>query len=80
MTWLGGPDEIIVADRQARPELAVTGDDAVGERDRRDPELGGRALDLLAMLIAARQKADVPARRAPVARHGVGHDGRVGVA
>src|SRR5262249_45741361 len=66
MARLGRPDEVVMADGEALPQLVVAGDDAIGERDRRQPLLRGRALDLLSVLVGSGEEADVPAGHPPV--------------
>ena len=56
MARLGGANEIVIADAEKPGHLAEGGGNAVGEFLRRNPCGARRLLDLLAVLVGARQE------------------------
>ena len=76
---LGGADEIVVADRHDAGQLAEPAGDAVGERLGRDAGIGGRLLDLLAVLVGAGQEVHPAAVEPREPGDGVARQGRIGV-
>ncbi len=77
---VGGANERVVLDVQDAPELLEVLDHGVGELFRRQPLLGGAALDLLAVLVGPGQEQHPEAPQLLVALDDVGQDGGVGMA
>ncbi len=76
---VGRADEAVVADVVAGPELAELRGDLVALLLLADPALAGDALDVLAVLVGARQHERVVAGEPARARQRVDRDRRVGV-
>ena len=76
---LGGADEVVELDVEALPERPELGRDLVAVLDLGNPLLAGDALDVLAVLVGARQEEGVVPREPARPRHHVGGDGRVRV-
>ena len=80
---VGRADEAVVGDVHQLPQVKdalLAGDDPVDEFLGRDARSLGLGLDLLAVLVGARQEHDVIAAQALVAGDRVGRHGAVGVA
>ena len=73
-------DEAVVRYAHQLPQFPDAGDDLVHIGLRRRTLGGGLILDLLAVLVGARQVHDVVALHALIARNGVAHNGGVAVA
>ena len=76
---LGRADEVVVGDVQPLPRLDEGGGDRIGELLRRQVRVGGRVLDLEAVLVRAREEEHVVAGEAVPAGEGVRDDRRVRV-
>ena len=75
----GGADEFVVGNPKPVPQGAELARNFVGELLRRLAGGGGRALDLLAVLVGAGEEERVATQRPLTARNGVADHGRVGV-
>ena len=79
MPVLRRPDEVVVADPERLPEGAEALDDLVGELQGQQALRLGGALDVLSVLVGAREEVHLLPGHAAEARDHVGDDGRVGV-
>ncbi len=77
---LGGPDEVVVRDQEARPHLLPPGDDLVGPGLRVEPALLRRERHLLAVFVRAGEEEHLLAAQSAVAGDHVAGHGGVGVA
>ena len=76
---LGGADEVVVGDLHAVPQTAELARDLVDKLLRRAAGGGGRALDLLPVLVGAGEEPGVHAHHALAPGDGIAHHGGVRV-
>ncbi len=80
MVRIRGPDKAVIPDIQKLPKSLDVNGHAIHEFLGRHPRLLRGALDLLAMLIHARQEEYIGSAHALVAGHGIGRHSRIRVA
>ena len=80
MAWLGGADEVVVADIQDLPQFFEVDVDLVHQLLRRHPLRLRGGLDLLSVLVRPREESHIIALHTLVAAHDVAGYRRVGVA